>query len=152
MMLLCVFVGLFTVSVLSSCGAAIEATPIPVATETPIPPLEPTAQVQPILSELVSKTFRKANINAGEFQDKIEIEIRFENETGKNLKAFTGVIKFIDLFDKEIYQATMTYEEGLDAGEGVNYEGILEFNQFMDDMVRLRDAKTENVRAVFETE
>src|SRR5271163_4995948 len=70
--------------------AAIQAPP-PAANPAPAPRAPAL-----IGATLGSKTFHQSNPGAGDFQDAIQFSIMFENKSGKDIRAYDGLVTFTD--------------------------------------------------------
>lgn len=90
---------------------------------------------------LFEKGFEKYN-----YQEYITYKFAFENKTDKNIKAFTGTIIFNDLFDKEINNLNLTYDNGVSANSIKNWNAQTDFNQFVDNDVALKNKDVENLK------
>lgn len=93
---------------------------------------------QPIALRLTDKTFRAANYQAGTYEDRIALAFEFTNNLQKEIRAFTGTVVFMDLFDREILRVNLTIEQRVEAGGNGTWEGGIDYNQFMDEHNRLR--------------
>lgn len=116
----------------------------------PAPPaLRAKAEEQPLSVALVKKGFDPKDIHNRKFEDEITLTIRFDNKTGKNIRAFDGVLIFTDLLDNEILGSRVAINEPIPEGSSLTWEGALEYNQFMDDHQRLRGEPKENLKLSF---
>lgn len=132
----------------------VQPTPIPTATatSTPVPP-SPTPAAAPISMRLLRKEFADNELQTtGTFQDYINFYVQVTNNTNKDIRAFTGMIHFRDLFDRDIFAGELTYEEGLDAGATVEWARGIEYNQFIASHERLKDIALSDVSVVFDTQ
>jgi len=90
---------------------------------------------------LFDKNFAEYN-----YQEYITYKFAFENKTDKDIKAFTGKIVFNDLFDKEISDLNLTYDDGVPANSTKNWNAQTDFNQFMDKDVTLKNKDVEDLK------
>jgi hypothetical protein len=60
---------------------------------TPAVPKQPA----PLKMTLTKKGFKDKNIQAGDFEDDITFQLLIENDTGEDIRAFDGVLAFVDL-------------------------------------------------------
>ncbi len=90
---------------------------------------------------LFDKGFKK-----GDFQSYINYKFVFENKAKKDIKAFTGLITFNDLFDKEISSLNLTYDDGVKANSTKNWNAQTDFNQFKDKDILLRSKDVEDLK------
>lgn len=90
--------------------------------------------------EVVSKNFE-----SGDYRDWLSFNFRYTNNTDKNIRGVQGTIIFYDIFGNRIYASKLSYDEGIEANRAVAEEAGVEYNQFMDDHVKLRTTKLENL-------
>lgn len=100
-------------------------------------------------AELVKKGFMEANYQAGVPKDAITFTVKFANLTGKDIRAFDGVLKFTDLLDNKIINASLAINEPLAADSKMEWHGQLDFNQFISEHQRLRTEDLQNLKIVF---
>jgi hypothetical protein len=109
------------------------------------------AEMAAQLSQYISvapykKSFHKANIHSGDFQDRIDIAFVFENKGTKDIKAFKGTTVFSDLFGTEIYKSGLMNDKGIKAGAKKNWTGTIKYNQFISEQQKFRDTELENTK------
>jgi len=95
---------------------------------------------------LLNKSFHEADIYQGEYSDFITMKFEFTNKTNKGIKGVQGKAIFYDIFDNKIFQNTISYDGGIPAGQVVDWDASLEFNQFMDDHQKLKNTDLENLK------
>lgn len=123
------------------------------ATETPsIAMSEAGKGLPPVGAVLTAKTFSPSNYAQGKFNELINFEATLTNNTGKNIRAFTGILHFRDLFDRDIFAGTITYEDGLATGQTTVWAGNITYNQYIDSHVRLKDVALTDVTVLLETQ
>jgi hypothetical protein len=76
-----------------------------------------------------------------DFQTSNTFTFKFTNTTGKDIEGIKGTIEFNDLFGDRIKGVSLSYDEGIKAGESKLYRASLDYNQFMDDDVKLRQTE-----------
>lgn len=81
-----------------------------------------------------------------DYQDYNTYKFIFENKTDKNIKAFTGQIFFTDLFDKEISNLSLTYDDGIKAKSTKKWNAQTDYNQFKDEHVSLKNKDIEDLK------
>lgn len=92
------------------------------------------------------KSFQQADLMSGEYEDRINITFVFDNKGQKDIRAFKGVTKFKNLFGEEIYSTNLSYDAGIKAGSRKNWNGSLQYNQFIASHVKLRDTDLSNMK------
>jgi len=103
-----------------------------------------------IMVTVVEKMFDKSNYRAGRMNDRILFKCDCQNLSNKKIRAFTGVIRFTDLFGSEISSLRITISDSIDANAKIDWIGSIDFNQFMDEHVRLRNTSLENMKVICE--
>jgi hypothetical protein len=58
-------------------------------------------------------------------------------------------VHFTDLFGKEIYDCGLTISDPIRAGEKANWDGSIEYNQFMGQHKAFRNAELKDMRIVW---
>ena len=104
---------------------------------------------QPILASLVKKGFSPKDIYNGKYEEEVTITVSFDNKTGKDIRAFDGVLEFTDLLGNRILGSRVEINEPIASGSALSWEGALEYNQFMNDHERLRSEPKENLKIAF---
>jgi hypothetical protein len=114
--------------------------------ETPPPkPKEP----EPISVTLIKKGFRGHDWQSGIYQDTITFGVSFKNLTGKDIRAFDGVLTFSDLLGNTILSSHLAINDPIGAGATMEWNGQMDYNQFMDSHQRLRSEKQSNLKITF---
>lgn len=90
---------------------------------------------------LFAKDFMKYN-----YQEYITYKFAFQNKTDKDIRAFTGTIYINDLFDKEITNFSLTYDDGVPANSTKNWNAQTDYNQFIDKDVTLKGKDIDDLK------
>nr|CAJ75188.1 unknown protein [Candidatus Kuenenia stuttgartiensis] len=104
----------------------------------------------PFSVSLVKKGFMEPNYRAGIPSDAITFTVAFKNLTGKNIRAFDGQLTFTDLLDNKVLGASLAINNPVSVDSVMQWDGQLDFNQFIDRHQRLRSAEQENLKIIFE--
>ncbi len=99
-----------------------------------------------ILLTVYEKSFVPSNISAGRYEDHITFRTTYRNTSGKEIRAFRGSVRFTDLFGEEISNLRITIQEPIAAGAEADWNGAIEYNQFIDNHEKLRNTELENMR------
>ena len=148
---------------LSGCNEGGSATPTPIPTKAPLPVptetpmrVEPvntaTSGIAPIAMKIIQKELHQANYSMPGDRTAINFDLEVTNNTGKNIRAYTGVLHFKDLFDRDFKKAQLTVEDGLSAGQTTTIGRSLDYNQYIDDDVRLNEIQLKDMSVEFVTE
>lgn len=116
--------------------------------QAPSPAPKP-AEPAPFNVALVSKTFHNADPSSGDFESYINLSMSFANLTGKDIRAFDGVVTFTDLLDNEIMTSSLAINDPVKSGANLDWQGSIKYNQFMDAHQALRAASKENLKISF---
>lgn len=95
------------------------------------------------------KSFIESDPEAGSYNDYIVLKCAYENIGNKDIRAFMGVLKFTDLFDKEIYSSGITISDPLKSGAKATWTGTIDYNQFNDEQKALRYAELKDMKVVW---
>ena len=108
-------------------------------------------QLQSALSVgLVSKGFHDADYTNQEYQSKILITFVLKNRGKKAIRSFKGVTHFQNSVGDDIRAVSFVYEQGLMPGESALYNATLDFNQFEQSAVQLKEAELRNIHLRWE--
>ena len=88
----------------------------------------------------------------GDFSDANTFTFQFINNTDKDIEGVKGVISFNDLFGDQIKRVNISYDEGIKAGETKLYRASLDYNQFMDEDMKLRQTELEKLKYEWEVQ
>ncbi len=100
-------------------------------------------------SELTKKVgfeVTEKSFSSKDYQDLNTFTFKFTNTTNKNIEGFEGDIVIRDLFGNVIKEAEISYDEGIKAGESLPYNAWLDYNQFMDEDVKLKQTDLSKLR------
>jgi hypothetical protein len=121
----------------------------PKAASTPAPTAPPPPP--PIIEiDLVNKSYRPADTSARIYSDAITFTLSIANVGDRDVRAFDGTLRFLDLLDNNVLSLRLTINDPIAAGETLNWQGQLDYNQFKDEHQRLRSEGQENLQVVFE--
>ncbi|MEI7577728.1 MAG: hypothetical protein WCK51_12615 [Armatimonadota bacterium] len=100
---------------------------------------------------LVSKKVRAADpMNGGDFSDSIIVTLGFQNKSTRDISGFKGELKFLDMFGDTIKKIKLSHDETVPAMKTVTWTGKIDFNQFMAEDQKLRDADESKLKLQFE--
>lgn len=95
------------------------------------------------------KGFVESDAMAGRFKDFITIKCAYENTSPKDIRAFTGAIRFTDLFDKPIFESSLTISDPIKTGSKATWTGSIDYNQFQDAHRTLRNTDLKDMKLVW---
>lgn len=79
------------------------------------------------------------------FQNQIILDIKFNNKTDKDIAGVEGTLSFYDIFENEIMSKYMGYDGGIKANESAVWKAGLDYNQFIDEDVKLKNTELKNL-------
>ena len=98
-----------------------------------------------VLFDVTDKGFSSVD-----YQDNIEFTFKFTNTTSKDITGIKGVITFSDFFGDPINTVKLSYDEGIKAGESKLYRASVDYNQFIDEDVKLRQTDLSKLKYRFD--
>jgi len=109
----------------------------------------PPAEAQPRTVAMTKNGFSPEDIQNGVFEADITFTLQFKNETGKDIRAFDGLVVFKDLLGNRILASRVEINERVAKGQTLDWPGAIEYNQFEDSHQRLRSEPKENLKVSF---
>jgi len=97
---------------------------------------------------VLEKGFRRSDTNGGP-GNQITIKCTYQNSSAKDIRAFRGKIQFADLFGTEIYTTVLTISDPVTAGQKGNWEGVIEYNQFLGPDRQLRNTELKDMKVTW---
>lgn len=101
------------------------------------------------LQNAVMVTCFKKGYTEVNYQDYITYGFAIQNKSEQDIRAVKGEIMFTDLFDDEIKTLSFTYDQPIKAGATSNWNATTDYNQFMDDDVRLKNKELKDLKIVW---
>ena len=101
------------------------------------------------LQNAVMVTCFKKGYTEVDYQDYITYGFAIQNKSEQDIRAVKGEIMFTDLFDDEIKTLSFTYDQSIKAGATANWNATTDYNQFMDDDVRLKNKELKDLKIVW---
>lgn len=95
------------------------------------------------------KSFLPSNHRQGRYSDSIIIECVYENISSRDIRAFTGRVRFDDLFGKRVFESSLTISDPVEADAKATWTGSIDYNQFRDEHRALRNASLEDLKVVW---
>ena len=115
---------------------------------------EAKAKEEAILTELrktltltvFKKGFLPTNYDISRYQEYISFSVTYQNNSQKDIRAFQGTVAFKDLFGDLVKNLNIKITNPIKAGGKANWDGVMDYNQFIDSDVRLRNAELKNLK------
>jgi len=95
------------------------------------------------------KGYVPSDAMASRYRDSITIKCAYENTSGKDIRAFTGTVRFTDLFGKPIFESRLTVADPIRASAKATWIGSIDYNQFIDSHRSLRNTELANMKVVW---
>lgn len=106
-----------------------------------------TAELRKAINLTVfDKGFHDSNPQAGDFEDLITVKCAYENNSGKDIRAFKGRVRFTDLFGVEIFSIGLTIDDPISTGQKATWAGTIKYNQFVSEHQKLRNTELANMK------
>jgi hypothetical protein len=139
-----------TVVVTATPPPTLEDTPVPKATTTATMPPEQAQMAASVEVRLQDMQVLPIDYDASRYQQEIQITLVYRNLGKKDIRAFTGVTTFADVFDRPKKTINLTVDEPLAAGQTTTDSGrIYKPNQFMADDQWLLTTDVTNIKFTF---
>lgn len=106
----------------------------------------------PVMVTLLSKEFLPSNASAQRYRDYITFKLRFDNTEGRDIRAFQGTVNFYDLLGNLLLAANVAINDPVSANTYMEWSGQIEYNQFKENHLSLRNAEFQNMKVNFELE
>ena len=82
----------------------------------------------------------------------ITYDFVFQNNSDKDIRGFTGTLVFNDIFGETIKRIGISYDDGITAGEKINYEATTDYNRYSDSDSKLKSKDLEDIVLEWEPE
>jgi hypothetical protein len=103
-----------------------------------------TAMTEALDVTVSEKGFLPADWAAGH-GDYITLLLVFDNKSGKDLEGVKGSLKFKDMFGDVVKEITVSYDEPIKAKSTSEWAAQVDYNEFMDSDVKLRNTELEKL-------
>lgn len=100
--------------------------------------------------EITKKDFYEHNYQDMTYEDKINMSLKFTNQTDKDIQGVQGILTFYDIFDTKISATQVSYDKPIKAHESKVWESSLDYNEFVDEDVKLRNTELSNLKYKWE--
>jgi len=108
------------------------------------------ASATPTMSYPITATLVKKGWHEGQYgRSEVTFIVAFANGTGKDVRAFDGVLKFTDLLGNQVFGAKLAVNDPVSAGKSLQWEGKLDYNQFISSHESLRNSEPQNLKVEF---
>lgn len=105
----------------------------------------PVAQPELISAALLDKGFATEN-----YRESNTLKISFENKSGRDVRAFEGFAVLSDLLGNQIKRVKLSDNDPRWEGNKLLWAGSIQYNQFMQDDIRLKDTSFDSLKMSFE--
>ncbi|MCI5166299.1 MAG: hypothetical protein D3903_09430 [Candidatus Electrothrix sp. GM3_4] len=103
-----------------------------------------TKEIKMLPVKILDKRYEKK-----EYQDYISISLEFTNNLKKALRAYQGYTVFTDILGNKIITVTLKNQEIVEEGETFIWAGTINFNQFMQSHIELKNTSLDDLRIKF---
>lgn len=98
------------------------------------------------LTKKVSFEIIKKGFSSSNYDDSITFTFQLKNNTEKDMEGVEGIITMMDIFGNTIQNISLSYDEGLKAGEVKLYSASVDYNQFMEKDMKLKGTELEKLK------
>ena len=103
----------------------------------------------PVSLVVVSKSFHQATFEDDDVHSDVNVSCKFTNNSTQDIRATDGVIDFDDLFGHLIETVHITLSKPIPAGQTITWDGSIDYNEFMDKDVKLRNTDLQDMKINF---
>jgi hypothetical protein len=118
-----------------------------VAAETAAPPR--VEEPPPVTISLLSKRFRPSDLQAGNYQSALLLDLTITNQASKAIRAFDGILTITDLLDNDIFSAKLAINQSLGIASSLKWAASIDYNQFKSEHRELRNQDQSNLKTKF---
>jgi hypothetical protein len=98
------------------------------------------------LTKKVGLEITNKGFSEGNFTDYNTFTFKLTNTTDKDIEGVKGLIVMRDLFGDQITGVTFSYDKGIKVGESKLYNATVDYNQFMEKDIKLRQTPLEKMK------
>jgi hypothetical protein len=100
--------------------------------------------------KLLNKKYYPSNWEAGRYEDNLNLEFEYKNSSEKEIRAFTGIVTLMDIFDREFLRVNLTVDNKVPAGKTIkDSDKSLKINKFNDGHEKLVSTDMKNLKMKF---
>ena len=104
------------------------------------------------IAESLTFALTKKGFSEYNYQEYITYTFTFKNKTDRDIAGVKGRVTFYDMFDEEITSLRLSYDDGVKAGQTVNYRAQTDYNQFISEDTKLKNTSLDKLKTVWEPE
>lgn len=105
-----------------------------------------------VTGTLLQVSFSPHDFEANRPNDLFLIHIAFSNKSDKPISGIKGVAMFNDMFGDLIMRSNLTTDKTIQPGKTLVWNGVIDYNQFLDSDVKLRNSDPDKIKFDFEPE
>ncbi len=98
---------------------------------------------------VLAKGFIPADPTANRFEALLTLNCSYQNISERDVRAFTGIVVFEDLFGREIFNTRLTVSDPIPVGQAATWNGTIHYNQFIEAQKRFLGTALENMKVVW---
>jgi hypothetical protein len=105
---------------------------------------------EPVEQEKIKENEVDIKINSkdfieGDFSSRITMDLEFTNKINRDIRGVEGLLTIYDIFDNEIKNVKVAYDQSIPKNSSKIWDTGLDYNQFMDEDVKLKDTNLEDL-------
>lgn len=110
------------------------------------------AAIKKSMTDAVTVTVLSMRLEKQDYREEQLIKLGLKNNGDKDIKGVKGMMRFIDMFDKEVGAIGFAFTDGLKHGEVAVWSGTRHYNQFMSEHKAIAQLEEGKYKAVFDPE
>lgn len=96
-------------------------------------------------NKLIEVNILNKEISQADFSDYFRFNLELTNKSDKDIKAFKARLIIFDIFKEKLKTLSFDHTEGLKAGDSIKIDKYWDYNSFIDDDIRLKELKYEDM-------
>lgn len=103
-----------------------------------------------VQATLIEKTFVAADPYEGVLKDHLSYQIEFENNESADIRAFSGVVRLLDLLDNEIIAFSVSVNSPIKANQRLLWQEEVAYLPFMENHKKAQLADMQTIKTTFQ--
>lgn len=109
-----------------------------------------TAQQEKVGVEIIKKGFQDIDVMARIYEAQVSMNLKFTNRTDKDIRGVEGTLTTYDIFGNKIKSINISYDKGIPKNGSKVWESGVEYNQFSNEDVKLKDTDLQDLKYKWE--
>ncbi len=147
-------ITIFSTGFITGFGSSSKVSNFPVSSgsslESRVEAKEEPIDSPPVRAELISAVLVDKGFYDENYETQNTLKISFENKTGREIRAFEGVVILSDLLGNVIKRVKLSDSAPAWVGDKLLWSGSIRYNQFIQEDQELKDASVDSLKMNFE--